>query len=179
MSVNVSNKTYHIKDTPYYTSGERIVGDFVSANHQFHEISIDTYEGDLEIWYLDRNDPSGSVLAFANGTWEIEYKYITFNNNVLLSDEDFQRLTWAYDEYIPTRELYATYQGVRKPMKINSMLKGTFAYGGTAYPFENLTTLQTPQNVSASGTTLEFDPVDGAEKYEVFADGNSIGEKNA
>lgn len=36
--------------------------------------------------------------------------------------------------------------------------------------------LPAPTNVSASGTILSFDEVQGAESYEVFADGTSIGE---
>lgn len=137
MSVDVSNRTYHIKENPYFVSGERIVGDFVSASHQFHEISVDTYEGDLEIWYIDRNTPAGSVLAYANGTWEIEYRYITFGNNIQLSDSDFQALTWAYDEYIEPKRLRITYNGTTKLGKLNGKLHGSFAYQGRVYPFDN------------------------------------------
>jgi len=36
--------------------------------------------------------------------------------------------------------------------------------------------LPAPTNLSASGTTITFDDVQGAESYEVFADGTSIGE---
>ena len=41
---------------------------------------------------------------------------------------------------------------------------------------EPLPQLATPQNVTASGTVVSFDPVTNAEKYEIFADGVSIGE---
>lgn len=36
--------------------------------------------------------------------------------------------------------------------------------------------LETPTNLTADGTTIEFDAVENAEEYEVFADGVSIGE---
>lgn len=36
--------------------------------------------------------------------------------------------------------------------------------------------LPAPTNVTASGTTLSFDSVEGAESYVVYADGNEIGE---
>lgn len=41
---------------------------------------------------------------------------------------------------------------------------------------EPLPQLATPQNVTASGTVVSFDAVTNAEKYEIFADGVSIGE---
>ena len=38
--------------------------------------------------------------------------------------------------------------------------------------------LATPQNVSASGTTVNWDAVKNATSYEIFADGTSIGGVN-
>ena len=38
--------------------------------------------------------------------------------------------------------------------------------------------LDTPQNVTASGTVVSFDPVENATSYDVLADGVSIGEVN-
>ena len=40
---------------------------------------------------------------------------------------------------------------------------------------EPLPQLATPQNVSASGTVVSFDPVQNATSYAVLADGNEIG----
>lgn len=135
--MNVSNKTYYIKENPYFTDGERIVGNFTSANHLFHEISIDQYEGDFEIWYIDRNNPDGSVLAYANGTWEIEYRYITFGDNVDLSMSDYQALIWAYDEYVESKELRISYNGVTKKATLNGKSKGSITYQGQAFIFDN------------------------------------------
>ena len=42
--------------------------------------------------------------------------------------------------------------------------------------FEKITQLATPQNVTASGTVVSFDPVQNAISYAVLADGASIGE---
>lgn len=172
--VDVSNKTYHIKDDPYFAEGERIVGDFTSADHQFHEISIDIYEGDLEIWYIDRTDPDGSVLAYANGTWEIEYRYITFGENVSLSESDYRTLTWAYDEYIEPKILRITYQGVTKLGKQNGQLRGTIAYEGGVYPFDNRITWQTPV-ASLSEPVASTPMVEGVTKYKVYSNGTYIG----
>ena len=41
--------------------------------------------------------------------------------------------------------------------------------------FEKITQLATPQNVTASGTVVSFDPVQNATSYAVLADGNEIG----
>lgn len=172
--MDVSNRTYHIKEDPYFAEGERIVGNFTSANHQFHEISIDTYEGDLEIWYLDRNNPDGSVLAYANGTWEIEYRYITFNDNVSLSDSDYQTLTWAYDEYIEPRRLRFIYQGTTLPGSMNSKAKGSIAYQGKAYPFDNRAKWTTPV-IELNGNILSTPIVEGVTMYKVYSNGTYIG----
>lgn len=42
-----------------------------------------------------------------------------------------------------------------------------------------LAKLATPQNVTASGTVVSFDPVENATSYAVLADGVSIGEVNS
>ena len=42
--------------------------------------------------------------------------------------------------------------------------------------FEKITQLATPQNVTANGTTVSWDAVENATRYEVLADGASIGE---
>lgn len=41
---------------------------------------------------------------------------------------------------------------------------------------EPLPQLDTPTNLTADGTSIEFDEVENAEEYEIFADGVSIGE---
>ena len=172
--MDVSNRTYHIKEDPYFVDGERIVGNFTSANHQFHEISIDEYDGDLEIWYLDRNNPDGSVLAYANGTWEIEYRFITFGSNVQLSDSDFSTLTWAYDEYIEPKRLRVTYQGQTKLAKLNGKLRGSLTYDSQAYPFDNRAKWSTP-TITLNENTLSTPVVEGVTMYKVYSNGTYIG----
>lgn len=174
MSINVSNKTYHIKENPYYDIGERVIGNFISANHQFHEISIDEYEGDLEIWYIDRNDPDGSVLAYANNEWEIEYRYITFNNNVELDDTDYRVLTWVYDEYIEPKRLRFVYQGTTKLGTINGKLRGSFTYEEVVYPFDNRTKWSTPVITLTNGV-ISTPIVEGVTKYKVYSNDSYIG----
>lgn len=172
--VNVSNKTYHIKEQPYFAEGERILGDFVSANHQFHEISIDEYEGDLEIWYIDRNNPDGSVLAYANNTWEIEYRYITYSNNVSLSDSDFRTLIWAYDEYIEPKVLKIKWRDIEKVGSLNGKLRGSIAYDGGVYPFDSRVRWQTA-TISLSENILSTPIVEGVTMYKVYSNGSYIG----
>lgn len=172
--MDVSNRTYHIKENPYFVDGERIIGNFTSANHQFHEISIDEYDGDLEIWYLDRNNPDGSVLAYANGTWEVEYRFITFGSNVQLSDSDFVALNWAYDEYIEPRRLRFIYQGTILPGTINDRVRGSISYQGVAYPFDNRAKWATP-TIQLDNSTLSTPIVDGVTKYKVYSNGSYIG----
>lgn len=172
--MDVSNKTYHIKENAYFEDGERIIGDFISANHQFHEISIDENEGDLEIWYIDRTNPSGSVLAFANNTWEIEYRYLTFGSNVQLSDSDFRALVYAYDEYIEPKKLRITYNGVTKLATINGKIRGSFAYEGHAYPFDNRSAWPTP-TIQLNNSTLSTPKAEGVTMYKVYSNGTYIG----
>lgn len=172
--MNVSNKTYHIKENPYFATGERIIADFVSANHEFNELSIGEYEGDTEIWYIDRDDSSASVLAYANGQWEIEYRYITFGNNVDLSNSSYQVLTWAYDEYIEPKRLRIIYSGQTKLAKINGMLKGSFACEQGVFPFDNRSKWPTPE-ISLDGSTLSTEIVEGVTQYKVYSNGSYIG----
>lgn len=174
MSVDVSNKVYHIKDNPYFIDGERIVGDFVSANHTFNEISVDIYEGDLEIWYIDRADSSASVLAYANGTWEIEYRYITFAANTQLSDSDFNAFINAYDEYIEPRTLRNIYQGVTKIGSLSNRMRGSVTYQGQTYPFDNRTRWATP-TITLQDSIVSTPYVDGVTKYKVYSNGSYIG----
>lgn len=170
--VDVSNKTYYIKEGPYFEAGERIVGDFRSSNHQFHEISVDEYEGNLEIWYIDRSDPSGSVLAYADKTWEDKYRYLTFNDNVQLSDSDFRALTWAYDEYIIPRMLRFILNGTMMEGSMNGRSKGSITYLGVAYPFDNTIprldpTLDTDFK-EGSTSVIEWSAIDNAVGYDIM-----------
>ena len=40
--------------------------------------------------------------------------------------------------------------------------------------FEKITQLATPQNVTADGTTVSWDPVENATSYEVIEGGNNV-----
>lgn len=172
--VDVSNKTYHIKEDPYFTDGERIIGDFVSSNHEFNEISIAEYGDGIEIWYIDRDSPDDSVLAYANNTWEIEYRYLTFNDNVELSDSDFQALNWAYDEYIEPRMLRIHYGTKVMAGSINGKLRGSVTYGGVAYPFDNRARWATP-TITKTDNEVTTPIVDGVTKYKVWSNGALMG----
>lgn len=145
--MEVGNKTYLFKDSPYFGEEERIIGDFTSNNHTYNEISIGEY-GDGEVWFIDRTNSNNSVLAYENGVVANGYNSITFANNVTLSASDYQILNWIFDENIPTRTLWITYQGVRQKGKINGKLKGTITVNGIAYPFDNTE----PQELLPSNT---------------------------
>lgn len=169
--MDVSNKTYRIKDIPSFQDGEKIVGDFVSANHLFNEISIQ-YENGWEIYYLNRNDPDNPVHVYVNGIWDIEYCYLTFEDDVDLEDDDFQALTGAYDEY-PNR-LRFIFNGQTNIGKPNDILKGSITWENVTYLFDNREYWPTAL-LSIAGVTISTPKEDGVTKYKVYSNGNFIG----
>lgn len=63
-------------------------------------------------------------------------------------------------------------------IQFNHKKKGSIV-GSGSYVFRHfgneMPQLDTPTNLTADGTTIEFDEVENAEEYEIFADGVSIG----
>ena len=62
--------------------------------------------------------------------------------------------------------------GATEQIKVESVSTETTTVVQTTF----LAKLATPQNVTANGTTVSWDPVENATSYDVLADGVSIGE---
>lgn len=87
-----SEVTVQGKSTPS-SSGETVITKgFTSGGEHFTQLYI--YD-DGEIWYING---SGSVQAYANGVWEIEYKTLQFDSGVELTDEERIALLNNYDK---------------------------------------------------------------------------------
>lgn len=87
-----SEVTVQGKSTPS-SSGETIITKgFTSGGEHFTQLYI--YD-DGEIWYING---SGSVQAYANGVWEIEYKTLQFDSGVELTDAERIALLNNYDK---------------------------------------------------------------------------------
>ena len=90
----------------------------------------------------------------ADSEWQTVYNY----------DEDASTGSWVNDAY-KIVDLGTSAQTV------TAIFKADFIANTT-----KLTQLATPQNVTANGTVVSFDPVQNATSYAVLADGASIGE---
>ena len=87
-----SEVTVQGKSTPS-SSGETVITKgFTSGGEHFTQLYI--YD-DGEIWYING---SGSVQAYANGVWEIEYKTLQFDSGVELTDAERIALLNNYDK---------------------------------------------------------------------------------
>lgn len=91
IEVDVSNKTFFVKEQPTFpTSDMSTHKTFVSGGQTFSQITV---YSDGEVWY------GSDTVAYANGEWEIEYRYLTFGANQTMSSSDYDKFVMVYDEY--------------------------------------------------------------------------------
>lgn len=82
------------KNSPAFSNSITITKGFTSADTHFSQIVINYYDDEgWEIWYVNS---SNSVLAYSNGEWEIEYKTILFDDNVSLSNQEYNAILNAF-----------------------------------------------------------------------------------
>lgn len=126
--MNVSNKTFLIKSTPSFpTTDLSTHKTFASGDRTFSQLTI---YSDGEVWY------GNDTVAYANGVWEVEYRYLTFGDNVQMDDSDYAKFSQVYEEFVGTgKKLYFRIgqNGEYKLGSVNNKIKGV--WGGT--PFDN------------------------------------------
>lgn len=126
--MNVSNKTFFIKDTPTFpTTDMSTHKTFTAGGVTYDQLTI--YH-DGEIWY------GNDTVAYANGEWEIEYRYLTFGANQQMDDSDYAKFLQVYEVFAENpKKLYFRIgqNGEYKLGSVNNKIKGV--WGGT--PFDN------------------------------------------
>lgn len=91
IEVDISNKTFFVKEQPTFPASDMSTHKtFVSGGQTFSQITI---YSDGEVWY------GNDTVAYANGEWEIEYRYLTFGANQTMSSSDYDKFAMVYDEY--------------------------------------------------------------------------------
>lgn len=128
---DVSNKTFLIKSSPTFpTTDLSTHKTFSSGDSTFSQLTI---YSDGEIWY------GNDTVAYGSGTWEIEYRYLTFGANQQMDDSDYAKFLQVYEEFVGTaKKLYFRIgqNGEYKLGSVNGKIKGV--WGGT--PFDNTPT---------------------------------------
>ena len=168
-------------------TGEGVVKsiDFVSNNHSFTSMTFQRYHGgdcndltynpnNIAVWSSDED--SGTVDFFTNyqvfaitGGTHVEDStligWITANATQII----VPRLTVDISE-LP---YYSSIPGGLHSLTITAQATG-YRDGPPSQAY-TINKLNTPTNLTASGTSVTFESVENAAEYEVFANGSSIG----
>lgn len=163
---DVSNKTFLIKSSPTFPSTDVSTHKtFSSGDSTFSQLTI---YSDGEIWY------GNDTVAYANGEWEIEYRYLTFGANQQMDDSDYAKFLQVYEVFAENpKKLYFRIgqNGEYKLGSVNDKIKGV--WGGT--PFDNAVEQWDTPTISLNGDILSTEIVEDVTKYKIYDNGVYIG----
>lgn len=120
IEIDISNKTFFVKEQPTFPASDMSTHKtFVSGGQTFSQITI---YSDGEVWY------GNDTVAYANGEWEIEYRYLTFGANQTMPSSDYDKFAMVYDEYTAgAKKLYFRIDnGEYKLATLNGKNKGVW-----------------------------------------------------